>query len=136
MNCKLTKDDCAEIYEALNSAHAWSVQLRMGNHGERLARDWITIKKSDAQTISHALTDKHEDILRGACDSYPGESNEPGSHTFRLALKIGCILAAIGYLGENLAAERRESRPAENSDVAIEELRASILPTSTGRMPG
>jgi len=133
MNCKLTQEDCSEIYDALGLAQARLVQLRIGEHGDQLAKGWTTLSRGDSQTTFLALTDKRERLFQGAFDSHPDEWREPDSVPFRTAEHIGRILAAIGYLGENLAAQSSDSR-LEN-DAVIEELRASlrtpILDTST-----
>ncbi len=102
MNCKLTKDDCAEIYRTLGYAHAANLQARIGYDGEKLEKCEVNLFKSDAQTIYRALMDKLERILDGAYDSYPGEVKQVDSITFELAEQFGHILAEIGNLGANL----------------------------------
>jgi hypothetical protein len=102
MNCKLTKEDCAEIYHALGYAHAGNLQARIGCDGEKLEKCAVNLFKRDALTIYRALMTKRERILEGAYDSYPGEVKQVGSITFELAEQFGRILAEIGNLGENL----------------------------------
>jgi hypothetical protein len=101
MNCKLTKDDCAEIYHSVAFAHSAILQARIGYNGEELEKRELS--KSDAQTIYRALMNKRKRILEGAYDSYPGEVERIGSITFELAEQFSRILAEIGPLGENLA---------------------------------
>ena len=105
MNCKLTRDDCAEIYRSLGFAHAANVQARIGYDGEELEKHEVNLFKSDAQTIYRALMNKRERILEGAYDSFPGEVKQVGSITFELAEQFDHILAEIGCLGENLVTE-------------------------------
>ena len=100
MNCKLTQDDCAEIYHSLAIAHAANLQARIGYDGEQLEK--CELSKSDALTIYRALMHKRERILGAAYDSYPGEVKQVGSITFELAEQCGRIIAEIGNLGENL----------------------------------
>jgi hypothetical protein len=132
MNCNLNWEDCAEIYHALGLAHAASVQVRIGDHGKRLAKGWMTLGRDDAETIFRALVDKRERVRQGNFDSHPGECNELGSIPFLMAERIAGILAKIGPLGENLTVENPEYRRSENPDAAIQELRASLLAASTG----
>lgn len=110
MNCTLTKDDCAEIYHTLGSAHAVSLQARIGYDGEKIEN--CGLSKIDAQTIYRALASKRERVLEGAYDSYPGEVDRVGSITFELAGQFERILAEIGLLGENLVAESYRTRSA------------------------
>ena len=136
MNCKLTKEDCSEIYDALGLAQARLVQLRIGDHGDQLGKGWTTLSRGDSQTIFRALTDKRERLFQGAFDSHPDEWREPDSVTFRMAEHIERILADIGHLGDNLTAQSPDSSRVENPDAVIEELRASLraslLDTTTG----
>jgi hypothetical protein len=100
MNCKLTEDDCAEIYHSLGYGYAANLKARIGYDGEELEKRELS--KSDAQTIYRALMNKRERVLEGAYDSHPGEVKQVGSITFELAEQFGRILAEIGNLGENL----------------------------------
>jgi hypothetical protein len=105
MTCTLAQEDCVEIYHALGHVHARNLQLRIGYNGEGLANGEVILSKGEAQTIYRALTDRHERILRGAYDAYPGEVMTFGSITFELLEYVRQALAKIGFLGENLATE-------------------------------
>jgi len=105
MNCNLTEDQRAEIYQSLGYAHAVNLQARIGFDGEKIEQ--CDFSKSDAQTIYRSLTNKRERILEGAYDSYPGEVERVDSITFELADQYGRILAEIGHLGENLVTKSR-----------------------------
>lgn len=105
MTCTLAQEDCVEIYHALGHVHARNLQLRIGYNGEGLANGEVILSKGEAQTVYRALTDRHERILRGAYDAYPGEVMTFGSITFELLEYVRQALAKIGFLGENLATE-------------------------------
>jgi hypothetical protein len=110
MNCNLTEDQRAEIYQSLGYAHAVNLQARIGFDGEKIEQ--CELSKSDAQTIYRSLTTKRDRILEGAYDSYPGEVGRADSITFDLANQYGRILAEIGNLGENLITKSRLTRSA------------------------
>jgi hypothetical protein len=110
MNCKLTEDERAEIYQSLGYAHAANLQVRIGFDGEKIEQ--CDFSKSDAQTIYRSLMNKRERILEGAYDSYPDEVGQVGSITFELADQYGRILAEVGLLGENLITNSHLSRSA------------------------
>lgn len=110
MNCKLSKDERAEIYHSLGNAHAANLQARIGYDGEKLEQ--CELSKRDAQTIYRALSNKRDRILEGAYDSYPGEVERVGSITFELAEQFARILAEIGPMGENLVRKSYLTRSA------------------------
>ena len=109
VSCKLSKEDCAEIYHALGCAHAANLQMRIGFDGEELEKGEVSLRKIDALAIYNALIDKRERTLQGAYDTYPGEASQPGTIPFELAEHVGRILAEIGKRGENLSAVSQES---------------------------
>jgi hypothetical protein len=108
MNCTLSKEDCAEIYHALGSAHATNLQARLGYDGERLATGKVDLFKRDVESIYRVLVEKHAHILNGAYDTFEGEVNQIGSLTFELAEQFGRMLAEIGEGGEKLYCPLRD----------------------------
>jgi hypothetical protein len=108
MNCTLSKDDCAEIYHALGTAHATNLQARLGYEGERLAIGKVDLFRRDIETIYRVLVEKRAHILNGAYDTFDGEVNQIGSLTFELAEQFGRILAEIGEGGEKLRRPLRD----------------------------
>jgi hypothetical protein len=102
MNCTLSRDDCAEIYHALGTAHATNLQARLGFEGEKLATGKVDLFKRDVEAIYRALVEKRAYILKGAYDTFDGEVNQIGSLTFEMAEQLGRILFEIGEGGEEL----------------------------------
>jgi hypothetical protein len=98
----LSKDDCAEIYHALGTAHATNLQARLGYEGERLATGKVDLFKRDMETIYRVLVEKRAHILGGAYDTFDGEVNQIGSLTFELAEQFERILTEIGEGGVKL----------------------------------
>ena len=93
---KLTRDDCMEIFCALESA---DLQKKIGIDGELLADGEASLTDAELDSIVRDVTAKLEELASGRYDESTGECDRPGTCTYRWKLHMRRILAKLAKGG-------------------------------------